>query len=208
VTKARGSHGLQLPHAASKLFGVSLPTIQKARVVWTYDDYRLMPDDGLRYEVIDGDLVVTPSPTTTHQKVSKRIQLALMLQIEERGLGQVFNAPVDLIFSKTRTLQPDLLVVRTERSNFITERGIETAPDLVIEILSPSTERTDRDRKSKLYAEEGVREFWIVDSVNRSFEVYELGAASYTLAGRYGPGTKVVSNVFDIDLDVDRVFRA
>ena len=186
---------------------MSQPSIQKARVVWTYDDYRLMPDDGQRYEVIDGDLVVTPSPSTTHQKISKRIQLALMLQIEERGLGQVFDAPVDLIFSRTRTLQPDLLVVRSERTNFITERGIETAPDLVIEILSPSTERIDRERKSKLYAEEGVREFWIVDGPNHCFEVYALGDASFQLAGRYGPGARVVSTVFDIDLEVDRVFR-
>ena len=184
-----------------------MPSIQKAHVVWTYDDYRLMPDDGLRYEVIDGDLVVTPSPSTTHQKISKRIQLTLMLQIEERDLGQVFNAPVDLIFSKTRTLQPDLLVVRTEHTHLITERGVEIAPDLVIEILSPSTERTDRERQAKLYAEEGVREFWIVDALNRSFEVYALGANGYTLAGQYGPGSKVISHVFEIDLDVDRVFR-
>lgn len=166
-----------------------------------------MPDDGLRYEVIDGDLVVTPSPSTTHQTVSKRIQFVLMLQVEERGLGQVFNAPIDLIFSKTRTLQPDLLVIRTERLQIISDRGIESAPDLVIEIVSPSTEKTDRDPKSKLYAQEGVCEYWIVDASSQTFEVYSLAQNGYTLAGKYGAGDKVVSQVFEIDLDVDRVFR-
>lgn len=187
---------------------MTVPTVERARVQWTYDDLRLMPEDGLRYEVIDGDLLVTPAPTITHQTISKRIQFALMQQIEQRGLGQVYNAPVDLIFSRLRTVQPDLLVVRTERTNFITERGVETAPDLVIEILSPSTEKTDRERKAKLYASEGVREYWIVDAALRCIEVHGLSESGYVLLGSYGPGTKVSSRVFELDLAVDPVFAA
>lgn len=185
---------------------IEVPIIERAQVEWTYEDLRRMPDDGLRYEVIDGDLLVTPAPTTTHQTLSKRIQFALMQQIELRGLGLVFDAPVDLIFSPLRTVQPDLLVVRTERTSFVTERGIETAPDLVIEILSPSTERTDRDRKAKLYASEGVREYWIVDAAQRCIEVYGLAATGYALVGRFGPGTCVESRVFQIDLAIDPLF--
>jgi Uma2 family endonuclease len=185
---------------------MTVPTVERAQVQWNYDDLRLMPDDGQRYEVIDGDLLVTPAPTTTHQTLSKRIQFVLMQQIELRGLGQVFYAPVDLIFSRTRTVQPDLLVVRTERTSFITERGIEIAPDLIVEILSPSTEQTDRERKAKLYASEGVREYWIVDAAQRSIEIYALGASGYTLIGKHGPGSQVTSRVFEIALSVDEVF--
>ena len=180
---------------------------QAPRVTWTYEDYRLMPDDGQRYEVIKGKLFVTPAPSTTHQRVSKRIQLALMLQIEERGLGQVYNAPVDLIFSNTTTVQPDLLVVRKEREAFITERGIETAPDIVIEIVSDSTRSSDRKRKFKLYAERGVREYWIVDPHERTFELFVPGDTQYELHARFGPGDEVRSSVFAVTLQVDRVFR-
>jgi Uma2 family endonuclease len=187
---------------------MTVPRIERARVQWTYEDLRLMPDDGQRYEVIDGDLLVTPSPTTTHQTLSKRIQFALMQQIELRGLGQVFNAPIDVIFSRTLTVQPDLLVVRTERANCITERGVEAAPDLVIEILSPSTEQNDRERKAKLYASEGVPEYWIVDTAQRCIEVYQLSDTGYALLGMFGPGTRVESRGFELDLAIDPLFAA
>lgn len=189
-------------------FVMSAPIVERARVQWTYEDLRLMPDDGQRYEVIDGDLLVTPAPTITHQTVSKRIQFALMQQIEQRGLGQVFSAPTDVIFSRMRTVQPDLLVVRTDRTNFITERGVETPPDLVIEILSPSTEQIDRERKAKLYASEGVREYWIVDPAQRSIELFGLAASGYELLDSYGPGSRLISRVFEFELAVDPVFAA
>ena len=204
----RGIQRIALHHDLTYVLRMTVPFVERARVQWTYEDLRLMPDDGQRYEVIDGDLLVTPAPTTTHQTLSKRIQFALMQQIELRGLGQVFNAPVDLIFSRLRTVQPDLLVVRTERTNFITERGIETAPDLVVEILSPSTEQTDRERKAKLYASEGVREYWIVDAAQRCIEIYGLAESGYDLLGKYGPGTQVSSRVFELELSVDAVFAS
>lgn len=179
---------------------------QPARVTWTYADYRLMPDDGKRYEIIEGDLLVTPAPTTTHQTVSKRIQLALMLQIEEKGLGAVFDAPIDLIASETTTVQPDLVVVRQQRRNIITERGIEGPPDLVVEILSPTTERVDRSRKRKLYAAIGVAEYWIADPTSHTVEVLALHAEGYRTVGVFGPGQALRSTLFELDLTVDRVF--
>lgn len=180
--------------------------VQHVKVVWTYDDYRLTPDDGQRYEVIDGDLVVTPAPTTTHQAVSKRIQFQLMLQIEARGRGVVFNAPVDVIFSKTQCVQPDLVVVASARTGIITPRGIEGAPDLVVEILSPSTDAIDRVRKMKLYVERGVREYWIVDATNHSVEVFEPGEDGYRTRSRFGPGDRLMSAVFELDIELDPLF--
>jgi Uma2 family endonuclease len=166
----------------------------------------LLPDDGNRYEVVDGALVATPAPTTTHQTVSKRIQVELILQLERHDIALVHNAPIDVIFSETRSVQPDLVVVRMARRNIVTERGIEGAPDLVVEILSPSTEKTDREVKAKLYASEGVPEYWIADPEAHVIEVHVLGEDGYACAGHYGPGSRVISGLFDVDLEVDAIF--
>lgn len=185
---------------------MSLEAPRRAVVTWTYSDLRLLPEDRNRYEVIDGELFVTPSPTTTHQKVSKRIQLAFMLQVENAGTGVVFNAPLDVIFSDTRVVQPDLLVVAAHRRWIITERGIEKAPDLVVEILSPSTCTADREVKRKLYASQGVAELWLVDPETHVIEVLVQAELGYRLHGSFGPGTRVESTVFHLDLPVDPIF--
>jgi Uma2 family endonuclease len=177
-----------------------------AEVIWTYDDYVLLPDDGNRYEVIDGELHVTPAPTTTHQSVSKRIQFELMLQIEHRGHGIVFDAPVDVILARTRTVQPDLVVVRTARRAIVSERGIEGAPDLVVEILSPGTEQTDRIVKRKLYASVGVPEYWLVDPSSHAVEVLVLGKRGYRRHALDGPGESARSTTFDLTIDIDLLF--
>ncbi len=176
------------------------------RPIFTYADLRLMPDDRNRYEVIDGELLVTPSPTIAHQTASKRIQFKLMLQLEEAGRALVFGAPVDVIFSNLRVTVPDLLVVDTKRRNIISKRGIEGAPDIIIEILSPSTRTVDLDIKAKLYASEGVREYWLVDDDNSVIEVRKLEDGAYRLHGRFGPGQRVLSTLYEIDLPVDAVF--
>jgi Uma2 family endonuclease len=134
--------------------------------------------------------------------------LELMLQLEKAGHGIVFTAPIDVIFSDTRVAQPDLLVVRTARRNIISERGIEGAPDLIVEIASPRTERADREIKSKLYAAAGVGEYWIVDPRSRRVELFELGATGYGLAHVFGPGTTVRSRSFAVSIEVDALFEA
>jgi len=178
----------------------------RAKVVWTYQDYRLLPDDGHRYEVIDGDLHVTPSPSILHQTISKRIGLAFMLQIERPGHGIVYFAPLDVIFSETRTVQPDLVVLRRRRRNIITGRAIEGAPDIVVEIISPSTGDRDRGLKRKLYASEGVAEYWLVDPEQHGVEVLTLSAEGYQLFGRFGPGQQVRSATFELELEIDEIF--
>ncbi len=181
-------------------------SVARAHVVWTYDDYRQLPDDGKRYEIIDGELFVSPSPTTTHQKVSKRLQFALMTQVENKGLGVVFDAPVDVIFGATCVVVPDLLVMDSTRKNRISERGIEGAPDLIVEILSPSTAKIDQGTKLKLYASEGVQEYWIVDAAACTIEVFGLRADGYHLDRTFGPGDTVVSSIFSIAIPTDDLF--
>lgn len=147
----------------------------------TYEDYLQLPEDRNRYEILDGDLEVTPSPTTRHQAVSRELLFLLHGHVRKHALGQVFDAPTDVILADTTVVVPDLLFVRAGRASIIQERGIEGPPDLVVEILSPSTSKRDREAKAKLYARYGVGHYWIVDPEERSIELHELEGESYRL---------------------------
>ncbi len=154
------------------------------RVVLTYRDYAALPDDGRRYEIHEGELSVTAAPRTSHQEVSVKLVTALHLHVTTRGLGKVFAAPTDVILSDTTVVQPDIVYVATDRLARISERGIEGAPTLAVEILSPSTQELDRATKLRLYAGYGVPWYWIVDPDARVVEVYGLVEGSYVLKTR------------------------
>jgi Uma2 family endonuclease len=154
------------------------------RAVLTYRDYAALPDDGRRYELHRGELSVTPSPGTRHQRAIIALGSRLYDHVRARGLAEVFVAPTDCILSNVTVVQPDVLYVSTDRLAIISERGIEGAPTLVVEVLSPSTAHLDRDRKMNLYAEHGVPYYWIVDPESRSIEAYALARAEYARAGR------------------------
>lgn len=145
-----------------------------------YDDLTGMPDDGLIREIFDGELVVTPSPAPIHQRVSRRLQRQLEAYFEPRGLGEVFNAPLDTILGPYDVLEPDLLVVTDPAT--ISRRAIEGPPALVVEIFSPSTASRDRNVKTGRYAAAGVRHCWLVDIENRRIECLRLAQHGYTLA--------------------------
>jgi Uma2 family endonuclease len=180
---------------------------QSAKVIWTYSDLELMAPDGRRHEILNGEWIVTPAPTTIHQTVSKRVHYELMRQLELAGHGVVFYAPVDVIFSQTRVTEPDLLVVRTSRRNIISERGIEGAPDLIIEILSPTNERNDREIKRKLYADERVPEYWLVDPRTHTIEVLVLAGAEYELKSTFRAGDTARSVGFPFSVGIDGIFE-
>jgi len=147
----------------------------------TYDDYVTLPDDGRRYEILDGELAVSPSPLTRHQQVSVLLAHAMLGWVLERALGTVLTAPCDVILDNTTILQPDLLFVSAARSSIITRRAVEGAPDLVVEILSDSTAARDRGAKMKLYARYGVVRYWIIDIDARTLEIHHLRAGEYVL---------------------------
>jgi Uma2 family endonuclease len=142
-----------------------------------YDDYARLPDDGNRYEILDGELCVTPAPSPLHQRVSKRLQRALEAYFETRGLGEVFNAPIDMILGPHDVAQPDLLVVADPGQ--VSARAIEGPPLLVVEVASPATRRRDRDVKMARYAALGVPHCWLVDPDRRSIACYRLDAGAY-----------------------------
>ena len=151
-----------------------VPTMPLPSITWR--DVQQMPDDGNRYEAIEGDLYMTPAPTTRHQRVSKRLQYALDRILERPGLGEVFVAPYGVEFPATgEGVQPDIVFVARERYEMITEAGIVGAPDLVVEILSPSTAGRDRTIKLRLYERHGVREYWIVDPDEAAIDVWRFG---------------------------------
>ncbi|MBI2263684.1 MAG: Uma2 family endonuclease [Armatimonadetes bacterium] len=152
----------------------------------TYEDYARLPDDGHRYELLEGELLMTPSPLTRHQEISIRLSSLLFAHLQKHPIGRVLCAPLDVILSSLTVLQPDLVFVLAEHKEIITERAIEGSPDLVVEILSPSTIRRDRVQKRRLYAQHGVSHLWIADPDAKILEIFELQGENYALTGTYG----------------------
>ena len=144
-----------------------------------YDDYAGIPPDRNRYEILEGELYVTPAPSPLHQRVSKRLQRQLEAYFEVRGLGEVFNAPIDLILTHHDVVQPYLVVVAEPRQ--VSARGIEGAPLLVVEVLSPSTRTQDRTVKACRYAALGIPHYWLVDPEARRIECYRVDAGAYAV---------------------------
>jgi Uma2 family endonuclease len=142
-----------------------------------YTNLQHTPDDGLRYEIINGALYVTPSPKPVHQRVSKRLQRQLEAYFESREAGEVFDAPVDVILDRHDIVVPDLVVVTDPAQ--ITDRAIEGSPTLLVEILSPSTSVRDRTLKARRYAEKSVPHYWIVDARQRTIDCYRLRKKAY-----------------------------
>jgi Uma2 family endonuclease len=171
------------------------------RALLTYSDYAALPDDGRRYELHQGELSVTPAPGVRHQRVIIPLGSRLYEHVRARGLGEVLVAPTDCILSNVTVVQPDILYVATDRQAITSERGIEGAPTLVVEVLSPSTARLDRGRKMTLYAEHGVPYYWIVDPETRSIEAFELAGAEYALAARLASEPAALPPFGDLTLD-------
>jgi Uma2 family endonuclease len=152
----------------------------------TYADYAALPDDGHRYQLLEGELVMTPSPNAHHQQVSLRLASRLLDHVEEYGLGLVFNAPLDVTLDEHNVVQPDIFFVSQARSGILQGDRIVGAPDLCVEILSPGTERIDRVRKLELYARFDVTHYWIIDLASRTIEEYALSGDVYRVRGIAG----------------------
>lgn len=150
----------------------------------TYEDYETLPDDGRRYEILDGELAVTPAPVPKHQRVSGNLEFYLSSFVREHRLGEVLHAPIDVILAPTTIVQPDILFLAAARETIVTHRAIEGPPDLLIEILSPRSIRRDRVTKAALYARFGVAHYWIVDPRREWIELHELEGERYRLVAR------------------------
>ena len=146
---------------------------ERASVKYTYEDLQTFPEgDGKRYEIIDGELFVSPSPMNKHQLVLSNLHGLLWGFLQENPIGNVRFAPFDVVLSEVNVVVPDLLFLSNARLHRLTRKNVKGAPDLVVEVLSKSTRRTDETRKRKLYESVDVLEYWIVDPELETVKVY------------------------------------
>jgi Uma2 family endonuclease len=180
--------------------------IGTTRKALTYAEYEKLPE-GTRAQLIDGELVMSPSPTPYHQTILGRINVVFREYIEARNLGVVFFAPLDVYLGETEVYQPDLLYISNERLGIIGETKIEGAPDLVVEILSPTTAYYDLKHKKEIYASTGVKEYWIVDPIEKSVEVFENEGGEFRRAVRALRQGVVSSKLLkELQVSLDRLF--
>ncbi len=158
---------------------------QKFESPMTYEQYRALPEDGNRYQVIEGELHMTAAPLVSHQQISGNLQFILESYVREHDWGKVFAAPIEIYLGEKDFVQPDLVCVAKSRLEIVKEKNIVGAPDLVIEILSPSTVKVDRVLKMNTYARHRVPHYWIVDPAAQTLEAFEWENGSYRLSAAH-----------------------
>jgi Uma2 family endonuclease len=156
--------------------------IQDFSIKLTYDDLELLPDDGKRHEIIDGDHFVTPSSSVRHQDVGGNVYFHLRAFLRDHPIGRVLIAPTDVVLSPTDVVVPDLLFVSREHQSIVTAKNVQGAPDLVLEVLSNSSRRTDEMIKRKLYQRFGVVEYWVADPEVDRLRIYRRKGDVFALA--------------------------
>ena len=177
----------------------------ETKIKYNYQDYLQLPEDK-RYEIIDGDLFMVPSPNESHQHILVNILQVLVNHVRKNKLGAVYCAPFDILFSEEDIVQPDVIFVSNENKKVITKDNIKGSPDLLVEILSPSTSRRDIGIKKKLYARHGVREYWIVDPERETVDVFRLKGREFE-GKRYGVQDYLSSSVIkDLTIEVKGIF--
>ncbi len=162
---------------------------------WTYEMYAALPEDGQRYEVVQGVLMMSPAPETAHQGVIQRISHYLDEQNFSTERGLVFTSPVDVVLSSQQVVQPDVLVLLEEHLDRLQEKCIMGPPDLVVEVILPGSITYDRVVKHKLYEEAGVPEYWLVNLQEQSLEVFVLEEGEYRSLGAFRDKQEVQSRL-------------
>jgi Uma2 family endonuclease len=172
----------------------------------TYADYLQFPDDGLRHEIIEGEHYVTPAPNTRHQRIVRNLSYLLQSYLETHLYGEILFAPFDVLLSEFNVLVPDLVFISTARSTLVTAKNMQGAPDLVVEILSPSTKSRDRRLKRDVYERTGVDEYWIIDPDRDVVDVHRREATAFGAAVRYDRTQTLMTPLLPgLALPLDRV---
>lgn len=175
--------------------------------VFSYEDLAQLPDDdGKRYEVLEGELVVSPAPTRRHQRAAGNM-FAFPQRAEQAGYGEVYVAPFEVYFAEHEVAHPDVFFIRRDRLGIVTEAKVEGAPDLIAEVLSPSTRGRDRGVKLRIYARHGVPSYWVIDPDARTVQPYILRTGAYVEEPVLGVGQALTCPLFpDLALDVASLF--
>ena len=175
---------------------------------FTYEDLRHTPDDGKRYEVLEGDLVVSPAPKWKHQRVSRNLN-ALLSRAEQEDKGCAVYAPMDVVLSPRDVVEPDLLFIAKDRLGIVTEDNVQGAPDLMVEVISEGSRKRDAITKFHLYERHGVRFYWLVDPEEETVRVFDLKEGTYGEPVTLRAGQELGCALFPgITGDVGRLFSA
>lgn len=174
---------------------------------FTYSDYKDFPEDGKRYEILEGRLLMVPSPFTPHQRVSFELSLQLGLHIKRKDMGVIFCAPYDVVLSEVTVVQPDIIYVSKENSKIITEENIKGVPDLVIEIVSKTSKKNDETTKKMIYAQSNIKEYWIVYPESKELKVYAEPEKGYFLWKSFSKEDLLSTPTFpDLNLTLNDIF--
>ncbi|MEW6238350.1 MAG: Uma2 family endonuclease [Candidatus Omnitrophota bacterium] len=183
------------------------PTPIASSIQFTYEDYLHFSDDK-RYEIIEGEVYMVPSPLTYHQRIALNLSMATNDYVVRNCFGEVFISPLDVVLSDIDVVQPDIFFISNENLRIITEKNIQGAPDLVVEILSPSSDYKDKVLKSKLYAKYGVKEYWLVDPGAKQIQVFALKDAALALWNAYRLDETMHSALWpELKLELKSIFR-
>ncbi len=173
----------------------------------TYREYALLPE-GDRRELIEGDFDMTPAPGEKHQRISRNLQFELHKFLDQHPLGELYDAPFDVILEASTVVQPDLLIVLENRRHYIVPEGLRGAPNFLVEILSPSAPERDTVLKRRLYGKFGVEEYWIVDPDAETVQQLVARQAEFESRGVFAKADRVRSAaVSGLEIDLTRVFR-
>jgi Uma2 family endonuclease len=174
----------------------------------TKEDYRQLPDSGPRYQLVEGELYMSPAPNRYHQTISRNLEFMLMKYLERRPLGELYHAPFDVYLSEHDVYQPDLVFVKKDNFEVLTDAGVEGTPDWVAEILSPSNAYLDKKAKLRGYARTGVAELWLIDPDTHLVHVYHLQDDAQKPAATYGEKDTFVSPHFPgLNIRVADIFK-
>lgn len=173
----------------------------------TYADY-LKIDGNNRYEIFNGELLTVPAPSTDHQEISRNIGSLIWSFVKQKGIGKVFNAPVDVVFDDDEVFQPDIVFIKTGNQHIIKKSAIKGIPDLIVEIVSPSSAFYDMVEKKEVYRKYGVKEYWLVFPDEKVIEIFILGKEGYVEFCKSKKKGMIKSNVLEgLEIDSKDVFE-
>ncbi|HAI77256.1 MAG TPA: hypothetical protein DCM08_13540 [Microscillaceae bacterium] len=170
--------------------------------LWTYPELVEAFAPETRCEIIKNQLFMSPAPNTEHQKISRNLGSDLHLFVKKNQRGEVLFAPFDVILDDNNVVQPDIVFIAQENLKYLTKRGFEGVPDLLVEIISPSTFYRDSEEKKKLYEQYGVKEYWLIDPANQVVEIFYLENQQYQLHQFIAEQGKMTSRLlagFEVD---------
>jgi Uma2 family endonuclease len=183
--------------------------LRSSDATWDRAKWEQLPDDGNRYEVIDGVLYMTTAPSFFHQWIIRQIFLALYLQIDQPGIGLTIWSPIGVFMPQCDPVQPDLLVIHTNDLGMIHDRRIDGVPALIIEVLSPGNAEKDTGTKRKAYARAGLQEYWIVRPASRDVLIYtdpDTALGDYSLSQKIMPNGELISPTLPIRTTISSFF--